>query len=165
MLQVELQIYRENNKGDKGKKGVSTSTNVSATKGRSVDAEPSISHAPASISAVTKNKGKEKERAVGLPSPFTSVPRSGVSAIPGLDQAVDGSVIPEDEEMMEPDMMEGDYEGVNEGIDEEDEAEEGGPEEEIAEEEGEEDVEDGDDEEDEGGYMVETVPMEDEALR
>jgi DNA polymerase epsilon subunit 3 len=154
MLQGELQIYRDNNKGDKGKKGASTSNSavVSASTGKSVDADSCVSPTPTSVSTVGKSKGKEKERTVGLGSPFTSVPRSGIG--PDPDYGADGGARPQDEEMMETGPLEED-----EGVEEEDVADE----EEVAEEEDvEEDAEEEVDDEGDGNEKMEMAVEEEE---
>jgi hypothetical protein len=145
-----LPVYRDNTKTDKGKKGPgANNASVSATKSRSVDEEPSASQPPTSISSAGQYKGKEKEKTIGLPSPFTSVPRSGAATIPGDGEEVDESMRPEDEEMMEPDMPDDD-----EGFGEED----GAADQEDVEEEA--DVEIGGDEE-----LVDKVAVEEAELR
>jgi len=111
MLQNELQIYRDNSKGDKGRK---SGTASSSHKGKARDSE--------SVSTVSKSKGKEK--AANLPPPFTFAPRAAASSASLADvhntEVAHTEVAQEvDEEMGEP------------GEDEEDEDEEGDVEEEV----------------------------------
>ncbi|EGN92398.1 hypothetical protein SERLA73DRAFT_191156 [Serpula lacrymans var. lacrymans S7.3] len=121
-LQAELQVYRDNVKGDKGKKSGATSS--SASKGKAKETE--------SISSTSRSKGKE--RAVPLPPPFTSVPRAtALSSISqGDTNGADDDLMEEDDEEEDDDELadigaEEDDEGVEEDeiIDEDDEEGEG----------------------------------------
>ncbi|KAG6327175.1 hypothetical protein ID866_11914 [Astraeus odoratus] len=78
-LQEELQIYRDNAKGDKGRKSGATAS----SKGKAKESE--------SVSTTSRTKGKEK---ASLPPAFTTVPRVGMSSsisqstVQDLDQNV-----------------------------------------------------------------------------
>lgn len=110
MLQNELQIYRDNSKGDKGRKSGAAS---SSHKGKARDSE--------SVSTVSKSKGKEREKATNLPPPFTFAPRAAASSASLVD-VQNAEVAQEvDEEMGEP----------GEEDEDEDEGEEGDVEEEV----------------------------------
>jgi DNA polymerase epsilon subunit 3 len=63
------QVYRDNSKGDKGRKSGAAS---SSHKAKARDSE--------SASTVSKPKGKEKEKATNLPPPFTFAPRAAASS-------------------------------------------------------------------------------------
>ncbi|KAG1763622.1 histone-fold-containing protein [Suillus occidentalis] len=100
-LQNELQIYRDNTKGDKSRK---SGTASSSHKGKARESE----------SAPVASKAKGKDKATNLPPPFTSVPRAAVASsasISAFYNAITGVV---DDEMG----------GPGEGEDEEDEVEE-----------------------------------------
>ncbi|KAG2133356.1 histone-fold-containing protein [Suillus clintonianus] len=102
-LQNELQIYRDNTKGDKGRK---SGTASSSHKGKARDSE--------SASVVSKSKGKEK--ATNLPPPFTFAPRAAVASSASQSDMQNATVEQEvDDEMGEP------GEGEDEEIEEEEE--------------------------------------------
>jgi len=65
-LQNELQIYRDNTKGDKNRKS-GVDRNSSSSKGKAKEGD--------SVSSVSRSKGKAK---AALPSPFTTLPRPAV---------------------------------------------------------------------------------------
>ncbi|KAL4066313.1 hypothetical protein V8B97DRAFT_1874588 [Scleroderma yunnanense] len=101
-LQEELQIYRDNAKGDKGRKsGV-----IAPVKGKSKEAE--------STSTQSRAKGKEK---ASLPSAFTTAPYDGISSsisqLDAQDLDPDGAnVNGEDDEM--GDLIHDDVDEVDE---------------------------------------------------
>ncbi|KAG1756394.1 histone-fold-containing protein [Suillus paluster] len=102
-LQNELQIYRDNTKGDKSRKSGTTS---SLHKGKARESE--------TASVASKSKGKEK--ATNLPPPFTFAPRTPIASSASQADIHNTEVEHEvDDEMGEP----------GEGEDEEDEEEEG----------------------------------------
>ncbi|KAG6369810.1 histone-fold-containing protein [Boletus reticuloceps] len=73
-LQNELQVYRDNTKGDKNRKsGVDRNGSLSTGKGKEIE----------SISSVPQSKGKAK---AVLPPPFTTLPRP---AVPSVSQATE----------------------------------------------------------------------------
>jgi DNA polymerase epsilon subunit 3 len=111
-LQNELQIYRDNTKGDKSRK---SGTASSSHKGKAKESE--------SASVVSKSKGKDK--ATNLPPPFTFAPRATASSASQSDMHSAKVEQEVDDEMGEP----------GEGEDEEDEEDE-----EEGEEEGEDDT-------------------------
>ncbi|OAX40005.1 histone-fold-containing protein [Rhizopogon vinicolor AM-OR11-026] len=115
MLQNELQIYRDNSKGDKGRKSGAAS---SSHKGKAKESE--------SASTVSKSKGKEK--ATNLPPPFTFAPRAAAASSASLADVhstgvADTDIAHEvDEEMGEPgeeDEDEEEEEEVEEEVDDE----------------------------------------------
>ncbi|KAF9222153.1 histone-fold-containing protein [Gyrodon lividus] len=113
VLQGELQIYRDNAKGDKGRKsGIDRLT--ASNKGKAKESE--------SASSASRSKGKEK---APPPPPFTTVPRPlGAPPISHVTQDVDMSVrIGEDEEMGEGAADEEDMEEEFEDVNEQDEDE------------------------------------------
>ncbi|KAH7925999.1 histone-fold-containing protein [Leucogyrophana mollusca] len=121
MLQSELQIYRDNVKGDKGRKSGAADRSSASQKGKSKDVAESAS----SVSA-SRAKGKEKASAPPLPPPFTSVPRAAPAS--SISQA---PVHPEDEDddMGEPAQEDGeddeepeeDYDDVEGEVEEDEE--------------------------------------------
>ncbi|KAF8553126.1 histone-fold-containing protein [Imleria badia] len=68
-LQIELQIYRDNTKGDKNRKS-GLDRNSSSSKGKAKEGE--------SVSSASRSKGKAK---AALPPPFTTLPRPAVPAL------------------------------------------------------------------------------------
>ncbi|KAF7792157.1 hypothetical protein EIP86_003187 [Pleurotus ostreatoroseus] len=134
-LQAELEVYRNNQKGDKGKKGVG--------RGKAKDTD--------SVSANTgsaKAKGKEKAAVITIPANASAPASSGKTAQRELDEDAEMETQStrrqgndEDEEMqdMDPEEDEGD-------VDEDEPEDEG----------------EGDDE---GEEIVDTVALEEEELR
>lgn len=112
-LQNELQIYRDNTKGDKSRK---SATAGSSHKGKARESE--------SASVVSKSKGKDK--GTNLPPPFTFAPRAAVASCATESDYHDRIAQEVDDEMRAL---------AGEGEDEEDEEDE-----EEGEEEGEEDA-------------------------
>ncbi|KAG0700088.1 histone-fold-containing protein [Suillus ampliporus] len=105
-LQNELQIYRDNTKGDKSRK---SGTASSSHKGKARESE--------TASVVSKSKGKEK--ATNLPPPFTFAPRTAVAS--SASQADIHSARAEhevDDEMGEPGEGEEDEEVEEEEVEE-----------------------------------------------
>ncbi|KAG2147393.1 histone-fold-containing protein [Suillus bovinus] len=101
-LQNELQIYRDNTKGDKSRK---SGTASSSHKGKARESE--------SAPVVSKSKGKDK--ATNLPPPFTFTPRAAVASSASQSDMYNARPEQEvDDEMGEP----------GEGEDEEDEEDE-----------------------------------------
>ncbi|KIJ19547.1 hypothetical protein PAXINDRAFT_8034 [Paxillus involutus ATCC 200175] len=115
VLQTELQIYRDNTKGDKGRKS-GIDRNTGSNKGKAKEGE--------SISSASRSKGKEK---VPPPPPFTTVPRPlGAPPTSHVIPDVDTSVqIGEVEEIVEGVAEDEDMEDEFEDADEQDEEDEG----------------------------------------
>lgn len=106
-LQNELQIYRDNTKGDKSRK---SGTASSSHKGKARESE----------SAPVASKVKGKDKATNLPPPFTFAPRAAVASSASQSDLHSAMAEQEvDDEMGEP----------AEGEDEDDEEEEEGEEE------------------------------------
>ncbi|KAF8132558.1 histone-fold-containing protein, partial [Boletus edulis] len=79
-LQNELQIYRDNTKGDKNRKsGVDRNGSLSKGKGKEIE----------STSSASQSKGKAK---AALPSPFTTLPRPAVPSVLQATEDVNMSV-------------------------------------------------------------------------
>jgi len=170
-LQGELQIYREQAKTDKSKKGTSNITSAST-------GHIKIRPGPGQSSSVSpgKAKGKEKEKPVALPPPFTSTPLPQPSLpqqpLPQPPQA-GGSISAGAKAPMEVGWE--DEPRENDGIETEDEFPTGGIAGEGEEGEGEEDgegpgeddddVADEEDEEGEGEILADQMEVEDEVLR
>ncbi|KIJ62199.1 hypothetical protein HYDPIDRAFT_115076 [Hydnomerulius pinastri MD-312] len=123
-LQSELQIYRDNTKGDKGKKG-GADRSTASHKGKAKESE--------SASSVARGKGKEKANPA---LPFTTLPRAPApsSSISHATREIDAEAPPvgEDEEMGEADGDEEDMEDEVEDVAEDDEGDEEEPEDVMA---------------------------------
>lgn len=112
-LQNELQIYRDNTKGDKNRK---SGTASSSHKGKARESE----------SAPVASKAKGKDKATNLPPPFTFAPRTAVASSASLSDflsAIAGH--PVDDEMGEPGEGEDEGDEVEEQEGEGEEEEEG----------------------------------------
>lgn len=108
-LQNELQIYRDNTKGDKSRK---SGTASSSHKGKARESE--------TASVVSKSKGKDK--ATNLPPPFTFAPRAAVASSASQSDMHSARVEQEvDDEMGEPGEGEGEGEGEEEELEEDEE--------------------------------------------